>query len=94
FPIYRAQSRLHTDPDTGRMYLTDGYTNSSLVPSGGHETIRSFEDLCQLRVDVPGDFFEEVNLEDEMRSTRMGPWQKCFTCGNAEPWKKCGRKCG
>lgn len=90
FPTYRAQSSLLTDPDTGRMYLFGGYTNTDLVPSGNHARTRSFGDLWELRIDVPGGHFEEVDLDDEERNARMGPWQKCFTCGNVGPWKKCG----
>lgn len=93
FPTYRAQSTLLTDPDTGRMYLFGGYTNTDLVPSRSHARTRSFGDLWQLRVDIPGGHFEEVNISEEERNARVGPWQKCFTCGNVGPWKKCGGTC-
>lgn len=89
FPTYRAQPCLHTDPDTGKMYLFGGYTNTDLVPSGKHTRTRSFGDVWQLRVDVPGGDFDEVDLDDEERTARIGPWQKCFTCGSTGPWKKC-----
>ena len=89
FPTYRAQSALITDPDTGRMYLFGGYTNTDQVPSGKDARTRSFRDLWELRLDVPGGHFDEVNLSDE-RSAQMGPWRKCFNCGNTGFWKKCG----
>ena len=89
FPTYRAQSALLTDPDTGRMYLFGGYTNTDQVPSGKDARTRSFRDLWELRLDVPGGHFDEVNLSDE-RSAQMGPWRKCFNCGNTGFWKKCG----
>lgn len=45
FPTYRAMGALRTDPDTGRMYLFGGYTNTSLVPDTKHINARSFGDL-------------------------------------------------
>ena len=39
---------------------------------------------------MPGGFFEGVDLEEEARTAKAGPWQRCFTCGSAGPWKKCG----
>ncbi|TFY55717.1 hypothetical protein EVJ58_g8073 [Rhodofomes roseus] len=93
FPTYRAQSTLLTDPDTGRVYLFGGYTNTDQVPSGKHGHTRSFCDLWQLRLDVPGGHFEEVNVADEERNARLGPWQRCFNCGNTGMWRKCGGTC-
>ncbi|KAH9939536.1 hypothetical protein B0H21DRAFT_756421 [Amylocystis lapponica] len=90
FPTYRAGAHLLADPDTGRMFLFGGYTNTMFVPSGRHEMTRSFGDLWQLRLDVPGGFFEEVDWADEERTALVGPWQKCFACGSTGPWKKCG----
>ncbi|KAH9947521.1 hypothetical protein B0H21DRAFT_708411 [Amylocystis lapponica] len=58
FPTYRAGARLHTDPDTGRTFLFGGYTNTI--------------DLWQLRMDVPGGFFEEVDWDDEEHAVPMG----------------------
>ncbi|KAH9932855.1 uncharacterized protein B0H18DRAFT_1092989 [Fomitopsis serialis] len=93
FPTYRAQSVLLTDPDTGRMYLFGGYTNTDQVPSPNHGHTRSFGDVWQLRLDVPGGHFEEVNVTDDERNARMGPWQRCFSCGNTGMWRKCGGTC-
>ncbi|KAH9836148.1 uncharacterized protein C8Q71DRAFT_760870 [Rhodofomes roseus] len=96
FPTYRAQSTLLADPDTGRVYLFGGYTNTDQVPSGNHGQLwtRSFGDLWQLRLDVPGGHFEEVDVADEERNARLGPWQRCFSCGNTGMWRKCGGTCG
>ncbi|KAJ7685845.1 hypothetical protein B0H17DRAFT_1225452 [Mycena rosella] len=86
FPTYRAQPHLAADPATGRTFLFGGYVNSEYVPSRSEEASRSFADLWELRVNT-------VDVEDEARTARMGPWQRCFTCGSAGPWKKCGGAC-
>ncbi|KAJ7491355.1 hypothetical protein B0H11DRAFT_1007662 [Mycena galericulata] len=93
FPTYRAQTHLVSDPTTGRTFLFGGYVNSEYVPSRSAEASRSFGDLWELRIDVPGGHFEEVDIEGEARTARVGPWQRCFTCGSAGPWKKCGGAC-
>ena len=51
---------------------------------------KPFGDLWELRLDVPGGHFDAVNLEEEIRTAKAGPYQRCFACGNAGPWKKCG----
>ncbi|KAJ6579160.1 hypothetical protein DFH09DRAFT_1260524 [Mycena vulgaris] len=93
FPTYRAQTHLVSDPSTGRTFLFGGYVNSEYVPSRSEEASRSFGDLWELRINVPGGHFETVDVEDEARTARLGPWQRCFTCGSAGPWKKCGGAC-
>ena len=90
FPTYRAGAHLFTDPATGRICLFGGYTNSQLVPEPRNDDMRSYADLWQLRLDLPGGEFDKVNLEEEARTAKAGPWQRCFTCGAAGPWKKCG----
>lgn len=90
FPTYRAQSQLLSDPATGKTYLFGGYTNTDYVPSRKNYISRSFRDLWQLRIDMPGGYFDGVNLEEEARTAEAGPWQRCFSCGCAGPWKKCG----
>jgi hypothetical protein len=45
--------------------------------------------VWQLRLDVPGGDFEGVDLDEEARTEKAGPWQRCFTCGDAGMWKKC-----
>jgi hypothetical protein len=90
FPTYRCQARLLADSATGKTYLFGGYTNTDLVPSRKDYISRSFGDVWQLRVDEPGGYFDGVNLEEEARTAKIGPWQRCFTCGDTGPWKKCG----
>ncbi|KIK05339.1 hypothetical protein K443DRAFT_130487 [Laccaria amethystina LaAM-08-1] len=90
FPTYRCQAQLHTDTATGRTYLFGGFTNTDYVPSRGSRlNTRSFGDVWQLRLDVPGGDFEGVDLDEEARTAKAGPWQRCFTCGDAGMWKKC-----
>ncbi|KIJ53308.1 hypothetical protein M422DRAFT_155475 [Sphaerobolus stellatus SS14] len=93
FPTYRAQAHLISDPDTGKIYLFGGYTNSEFIYSR-HHIARSFGDLWQLRVDMDGGFYEEVDPEEEARTAKAGPWQRCFNCGAAGYYKKCGGACG
>ncbi|RDB16271.1 hypothetical protein Hypma_003064 [Hypsizygus marmoreus] len=93
FPTYRAQAQLIVDPDTGKTYLYGGFANNDYVPSRKTSISRSFGDLWQLRINIPGGCFEGVNLEEETRTAQAGPWQRCFTCGSAGPWKKCGGTC-
>ena len=90
FPTYRAQAKVFCDPETGRTFLFGGYTNSDFVPDGKHIVSRSFNDLWELRLDVEGGHFEEVDLQEEARTATVGPWRRCFNCGSAGPWKKCG----
>ncbi|KAJ7473606.1 hypothetical protein B0H11DRAFT_2174202 [Mycena galericulata] len=93
FPTYRAQTHLVADPATGRTFLFGGYVNSEYVPSRSEHESRSFSDLWELRLNIPGGNFADVDVEDESRTARVGPWQRCFMCGSAGPWKKCGGTC-
>ncbi|KAJ7020192.1 hypothetical protein C8F04DRAFT_309083 [Mycena alexandri] len=95
FPTYRADSTLVTDSKTGKTFLFGGYKNTTYVPSKntGPSDSRSFMDLWQLRLDLPGGFFEGVDLEEEARTAKVGPWQRCFACGSTGPWKRCGGSC-
>ncbi|KAG6907486.1 hypothetical protein DXG01_008776 [Tephrocybe rancida] len=90
FPTYRCQARLMADPATGKTYLFGGFTNSDYVPSRRDFITRSFGDVWQLKMDEPGGYFEGVDLEEEARTAKAGPWQRCFSCGDTGPWKKCG----
>lgn len=54
---------------------------------------KPFGDLWELRLDVPGGHFDAVDLEEEIRTAKAGPYQRCFACGNAGPWRKCGGSC-
>lgn len=94
FPTYRAQGKLFVDSATGKTYMFGGYTNGDFVPSRKQTISRTFADLWQLRIDEPGGFFEEVDLDEESRTARLGPWQRCFTCGGTGQWKRCGGKAG
>ncbi|KAJ7155681.1 hypothetical protein C8R46DRAFT_1004896 [Mycena filopes] len=95
FPTYRAQAQLVSDPATGKTFLFGGYVNSEYVPGRSlvEAESRAFGDLWALRLDVPGGGFSAVDVEDEARTARVGPWQRCFACGSAGPWKKCGGAC-
>ncbi|KAJ7429808.1 hypothetical protein B0H11DRAFT_572618 [Mycena galericulata] len=93
FPTYRCQAQLACDPATGRTYMVGGWTNNQYIPTRTKLYSRSFGDVWELRVDLPGGNFDEVNLEEEARVARAGPWQRCFVCAAAGPWKKCGGSC-
>ncbi|KAK7007872.1 hypothetical protein R3P38DRAFT_1622076 [Favolaschia claudopus] len=93
FPTYRCQAHMQCDPATGRTYMFGGWTNSQYIPTQSKLMARTFGDLWELRVDVEGGHFEEVDVEEEARVARAGPWQRCFSCGAAGPWKKCGGSC-
>ncbi|KAJ7776232.1 hypothetical protein B0H16DRAFT_1407244 [Mycena metata] len=93
FPTYRCQAQLTCDPATGRTYMFGGWTNSQFIPTHTKLKSRSFGDLWELRLDVPGGHFEEVDVEEEARVAQSGPWQRCFSCAAAGPWKKCGGSC-
>ncbi|KAJ7131226.1 hypothetical protein C8R44DRAFT_613194 [Mycena epipterygia] len=88
FPMYRAQAQLAADPATGRTFLFGGYVNAEYVPSRSENESRCFGDLWELRLNIPGGHFADVDVEDEARTARVGPWQRCFACGSVGPWKK------
>lgn len=93
FPTYRAAGKFVVDDTTGKTYLFSGYVNTEYLPSDkGDGSSRSFGDIWELRVDVPGSGWENarVDLEDEARNAAAGPWQRCFTCGDFGSCKKCG----
>ncbi|KAJ7267868.1 hypothetical protein C8J57DRAFT_352325 [Mycena rebaudengoi] len=96
FPTYRCQARLECDAATGRTYLFGGWTNSLIVPTRTKLQSRSFGDLWELRMDLPGNpysHFSEAEFTEEVRVARVGPWQRCFSCGKAGAWKQCGGTC-
>jgi hypothetical protein len=90
FPTYRCQPQLSSDPDTGKVYLFGGYTNNDYVPSRQNYISKSFGDVWQLRIDEPGGDFDGVDFDEETRTAKAGPLQRCFSCSDAGPWKKCG----
>ncbi|KAI0760743.1 hypothetical protein C8Q74DRAFT_1372553 [Fomes fomentarius] len=95
FPTYRAQAQLLADADTGKMYLFGGYTNSGWVPAGKSDISKSYGDIWQLVIDVPGGLFEgAVDWEDERHTAQLGPWQVCYRCKAVDFHRKCGGSCG
>lgn len=93
FPTYRCQASLLSDQATGKIYLYGGFVNSDLVPGRKSLTTRTFGDIFQLRLDIEGGDFSKVDIEEEGRTAKAGPWQRCFECGNAGRWRKCGGRC-
>ncbi|KIY65428.1 hypothetical protein CYLTODRAFT_400420 [Cylindrobasidium torrendii FP15055 ss-10] len=96
FPSYRALGQLVVDDQTGKTYLWGGYTNTQFVPqhkSSNINTTRNFTDLWELRVDVEGGGFEGVNLDEEARTAKAGPFCRCFNCESTGSWQKCGGTC-
>jgi hypothetical protein len=94
FPTYRAQATLLSDPDNGAVYLFGGYVNNEYIPSRRRVVARTFADVWRLRLDMPGGGFAGVDVAEEARTAAAGPWQRCFTCGSAGRWRKCGGACG
>lgn len=91
FPTPRCQSQMIVDPDTGKTYLFGGFTNSQFLPYNKSDDMKAFGDVWQLRVDLDGGFYDEVDQEEEERTAPLGPWKRCFNCGGVgEDWKKCG----
>jgi hypothetical protein len=52
------------------MYLFGGYVNTDWIPSGKEESSRTFCDLWQLCIDVPGVCFEDVDVVERGRLRR------------------------
>jgi hypothetical protein len=92
FPTYRAEGQILSDPQTGKTFLFGGFTNCDFIADKKHLVTRTFSDLWELRIDMPGGGFESVDLDEEKRSARAGPWQRCFACGSTGYLMKCGGK--
>ena len=76
----------------GKIFLFGGYTNKEYIKGRQGAMTGSYGDLWQLKIDIPGGYFEDVDIEEETRTARAGPWQRCFGCGNSGPGaglKKC-----
>jgi hypothetical protein len=73
-----------------KTFMFGGYTNSDFVPSRNDFSSRHFGDLWQLMIDEPGGGFDGVDDAEERRTAKAGPWQRCFACGSAGKWSKCG----
>lgn len=57
--------------------------------------MRPFGDVWQLTLDMPGGHYDPAELEEDIRMAKMGPFKRCFTCGNCGiAWRKCGGTCG
>ncbi|KAE9402519.1 galactose oxidase [Gymnopus androsaceus JB14] len=94
FPSYRAMATIACDPDTGKVYLFGGYTNSDFVPSKSIVG-RVHNDVWMLKIDLPGGNWNAEDIQRDRRNEKMGPWMRCFTCGNCGiTWQKCGGSCG
>ncbi|KAF9065817.1 hypothetical protein BDP27DRAFT_1269124 [Rhodocollybia butyracea] len=94
FPSYRAMSTFASDPDTGKIYLSGGYSDSDFVPSK-NIGIRVYHDVWTLKLDLPGGHWNPQDLTRDLRAEKMGPWMRCFTCGNCGiTWQKCAGACG
>ena len=67
--------------------------SSAQIPSK-HAAQRTFNDVWQLTLDMPGGFLNEAEMRADEEAPRMGPWLRCFTCGSVgRDWKKCGGTC-
>jgi len=82
FPTYRACSQFVEDAGTGKIYLFSGFFEREFLPDGmpSDMHIKCFVDLWELRLNMPGGNFEGVDVEEEARTARKGPWKRCFTC--------------
>ncbi|KIJ43668.1 hypothetical protein M422DRAFT_252909 [Sphaerobolus stellatus SS14] len=67
-----------------------GYTDNEIVPSRIGVT-SAFNDIWQLRLDMEGGFWDVVDLEEDLKTAKAGPWQRCFNCGASgdTKMKKC-----
>ncbi|KAJ6550803.1 hypothetical protein DFH09DRAFT_1086432 [Mycena vulgaris] len=86
------QAHIACDSVTGKTFMFGAWTNSQFIPTRTNLSSRSFGDLWEMRMDVPGGHFEEVNVQEEARIARAGR-QRCFACAGAGPWKECGGSC-
>lgn len=90
FPTYRCHGQLITDHQTGKIYMMGGFTNDDWMSTQDEFKTTSFADLWQLKINLPGGCYDDVNVEEEWKTAKAGPWRRCFACGSAGLWKKCG----
>lgn len=58
-------------------------------------TTRCFSDVWQLRLEMPGGAMTEEDRQIDVRTETMGPWRRCYTCGDVGfDYKKCSGTCG
>ena len=70
---------------SGKVYLFGGHADQVFIHGRKDTVTRSYADLWQLRINIPGGFYEDVDLEEESRFAKAGPWKRCLGCGNAGP---------
>ena len=57
-------------------------------------TTRSYNDLWQLKLDIPGGLMTEEDREIDFRTETVGPWKRCYYCGDVGvDYKKCAGTC-
>ncbi|KZV99080.1 hypothetical protein EXIGLDRAFT_606252 [Exidia glandulosa HHB12029] len=94
FPSYRLGARFVVNPEDGKVYLFGGSCNSNFVPSKT-AVMRTYNDLWQLKIDMPGGHWDPKDLERDTRMERIGPWTRCYACGSCGiDLQKCGGTCG
>ena len=89
FPTYRYTAPRVTDDDTGRMYLFEGYVDSDFMPCRP-----DFVPSLWRFMGAPARCFVKTlqyrRFGGEIRTVKAGPYQRCFACSNAGPWRRCG----
>ncbi|KIJ45375.1 hypothetical protein M422DRAFT_251147 [Sphaerobolus stellatus SS14] len=91
FPTYRALGEMFSDPGVAKVFLFRGYTDNEIVPPRIGFT-SAFHDIWQLRLDMEGGLWDVVDLEEDLKMAKAGPWQRCFNCsasGDTKKMKKC-----
>ncbi|KIJ48111.1 hypothetical protein M422DRAFT_28575 [Sphaerobolus stellatus SS14] len=81
FPTYRPLAKMFSDPGTENIFIWTIYIQRN------HSN-----DICQLRLDMEGGFWNEMDLEEDLRTAKAGPWQRSFNCGASGDTKKM-KKC-
>lgn len=93
--LYGGQEFCHMcNSDLNSPPLCLGYTNTEYVPMKD-TTSRCFGDIWQLKLDMPGGRMTEEDRNLDPRTETMGPWRRCYTCGEAGlEYKRCSGTCG
>lgn len=80
-------AQLNVDPVTGKIYLYGGKITNDYISS--RRVSQTFGDLWQLQLSPPKDHPDEAKMDGEGRS-ELQLVRRCFACGSAGTWKKCG----
>ena len=56
-------------------------------------TTRCFSDVWQLRLEMPGGGMTEEDRQIDVRTETMGPWRRCYTCGDPQVMTSCYVAC-